>query len=69
MKKSLKLIDDLIVASQIEDKERQKARANKETKVYGIDIGESFMTFHLKALKDLVISEYNETVLALPSKQ
>jgi hypothetical protein len=60
MKKSLEFIDELILIEKLRDAEwiREQKENNPDFKT----VGEGAMVFHLKALKELVQSEYSDIV-------
>ena len=58
MIKSQELLSQIIEVSEVYDEELKKARVTTKAST---TIGESWMTYHLKILKDLLEQESNET--------
>ena len=58
MRRSEELLSQIIEASKSYDEELKKAKVMTKA---SSTVGESWMTFHLKTLKDLLEQENNET--------
>ena len=55
MNKSIKLLDQIIEKANIEDAEHKKLMLRKHRA--SLAVGESWMIFHLKLLKELILEE------------
>ena len=58
MRESVRLLDDIIEAAEVHDLEFKKVNLKKKA---SLTVGESWMIFHLKLLKELIQKEHDNS--------